>query len=128
MGRTVREMEWDSPLDSRAVVSDWTPSVFLDKRSDEAVYLQIAHALMREIHRGRFRPGDALPGYRTLAEQLGVSRNTVLSAYRELQAEGWLTSIPGEGSAVAQPVPTHLPKRAVAGGDSSGPRLFGHRL
>jgi GntR family transcriptional regulator / MocR family aminotransferase len=93
-------------------VSDWTPSVFLDKRSDEPVYLQIAHALMREIHRGRFHPGDALPGYRTLAEQLGVSRNTVLSAYRELQAEGWLTSIPGEGSAVAQPIPTHLPERA----------------
>jgi DNA-binding transcriptional regulator YhcF (GntR family) len=32
--------------------------------------------VMREIHRGRFRPGDALPGYRSLAEQLGASRNT----------------------------------------------------
>jgi GntR family transcriptional regulator/MocR family aminotransferase len=108
----LRETDWASPLSWQAVVSEWTPSVFLDTRSDEPVYLQIAHALMREIHRGRFHPGDALPGYRTLAEQLGVSRNTVLAAYRELQAEGWLTSSPGEGSAVASEVPTHLPKRA----------------
>jgi GntR family transcriptional regulator/MocR family aminotransferase len=43
---------------------------------------------MGEIHRGRFKPGDPLPGYRTLAERLGVSKNTVLSAYRELQARG----------------------------------------
>src|SRR6516164_2607313 len=76
------------------------------------MYLRIAHALMREIHRGRFRPGDALPGYRSLAEQLGVSRNTVMSAYRELQAEGWLTSTPGEGSTVAAAPPAHLPEHA----------------
>jgi GntR family transcriptional regulator / MocR family aminotransferase len=107
------ETDWATPVDSSVAVSDWTPSVFLDSRSDEPVYLQIAHALMREIHRGRFQPGDALPGYRRLAEQLGVSRNTVLSAYRELQAEGWLTSSPGEGSVVAHQVPTHLPGKAV---------------
>jgi hypothetical protein len=41
-------------------VSDWTPSVFLDKGSDEPVYLQIGLALLREIHRGRFHPGDAV--------------------------------------------------------------------
>ena len=68
-------------------MAEWIPSLFLDPRSEDPVYLQIAHALMKEIHRGRFRPGDPLPGYRTLAEQLGVSRNTVMSAYHELQVE-----------------------------------------
>jgi GntR family transcriptional regulator/MocR family aminotransferase len=92
-------------------VAEWTPSLFLDPRSEDPVYLQIAHALMKEIHRGRFRPGDPLPGYRTLAEQLGVSRNTVMSAYRELQVEGWLVSAPGEGSAVSRRLPAHLPAR-----------------
>jgi len=91
-------------------VSDWVPTVFLDPRSVEPVYLQIAHALMREIHRGRFGPGDPLPGYRTLAEQLGVSRNTVLAAYAELRTEGWLTAAPGERSAVAAQRPVHLPR------------------
>lgn len=92
-------------------MAEWTPAVFLDPRSKDPVYLQIAHALMKEIHRGRFRPGDSLPGYRTLAEQLGVSRNTVMSAYHELQVEGWLVSAPGEGSAVARRLPAHLPAR-----------------
>ena len=56
------------------------PTITLDPTSDRPVYLQIAHALMTEIHRGRFRPGDALPGYRTLAQELGVSRNTVIAS------------------------------------------------
>jgi GntR family transcriptional regulator/MocR family aminotransferase len=90
-------------------VAEWIASLFLDARSRDPVYLQIAHALMREIDRGRFRPGDPLPGYRTLAEQLGVSRNTVMAAYHELQLEGWVVSVPGEGSAVADRLPAHLP-------------------
>ena len=49
------------------------PTIVLDPGSDRPVYLQIAHALMAEIHRGRFQPGDALPGYRTLANELGRS-------------------------------------------------------
>ena len=81
-----------------ALASVWTPTVFLDPSSQEPVYLQIAHALMHEIHRGRLKPGDGLPGYRTLAAQLGVNRNTVMAAFRELQVEGWVTSLPGEGS------------------------------
>jgi len=83
--------------------------VFLDPASQEPVYLQIAHALMHEIHRGRLKPGDGLPGYRTLAAQLGVNRNTVMAAFRELQVEGWVASKPGEGSLVAQHPPARLP-------------------
>jgi GntR family transcriptional regulator/MocR family aminotransferase len=89
------------------------PNIFLDPTSDAPVYLQISQAVAHEIRRGRFKPGDPLPGYRTLAEQLGVSRNTVMAAYRELQAEGWVVSTPGEGSVVA-PAP---PDRATAGAE-----------
>ncbi len=68
------------------------PHIPLDPRSERPVYLQIAQALMGEILRGRYRPGDPLPGYRTLAAALGVSRNTAMAAYRELAAEGWLVA------------------------------------
>ena len=64
---------------------------------------------MQEISRGRLHPGDVLPGYRTLSEQLCVSRNTVMEAYRELQAEGWVISTVGKGSFVAPTPPTRLP-------------------
>ena len=90
-------------------MSGWTSTLFLDPQSREPVYLQIAHALMQEIHRGRFRPGDPLPGYRTLAEQLGVSRNTVMSAYHELKAEGWVEAKARESSVVAAAPPERLP-------------------
>lgn len=96
------------PLPEPAL-SPRTPTVFLDPQSREPVYLQIAHALMQEVHRGRLKPGDGLPGYRTLGEQLGVSRNTVMAAYRELQAEGWVVSTPGEGSVVAPDPPRRVP-------------------
>lgn len=92
-------------------MSGWRLSLFLDPLNREPVYLQITHALMLEIHRGRFHPGDPLPGYRTLAEQLGVSRNTVMSAYHELQAEGYVVSKAGQGSVVAAKpprLPPHL--------------------
>ena len=90
-------------------MSGWTPTVFLDPASQEPVYLQIAHALMHEIHRGRLKSGDSLPGYRTLASQLGVNRNTVMAAYHELQAEGWVVSAAGQGSVVAETPPSRLP-------------------
>jgi GntR family transcriptional regulator/MocR family aminotransferase len=101
-------------LPPETALSARTPAVFLDRESKEPVYLQIAHSLMREIHRGRLHPGDALPGYRTLGERLGISRNTVMAAYRELQAEGWVISTPGEGSAVAPDPPLRLPGQAAS--------------
>ena len=41
-------------------MNGWTPTVFLDSASREPIYLQIAHSLMPEIHRGRLKPGDSL--------------------------------------------------------------------
>jgi GntR family transcriptional regulator/MocR family aminotransferase len=107
-------------------LAGWTPTVFLDPASREPVYLQIAHALMREIHRGRLNPGDSLPGHRALAAQLGVNRNTVMAAFKELQAEGWVDSNPGEGSTVAKQPPSQIPGEEAEsismGFDLDGPK------
>jgi GntR family transcriptional regulator/MocR family aminotransferase len=101
-------------------MASWKPTIFLSPASEEFVYLQIAHALMREIGRGRLNPGDSLPGYRNLAEQLGVSRNTVMAAYRELQVEGWVVSTPGEGSVVAESPPKRVPDEIAEPGQPMG--------
>ena len=77
--------------------------------------------MVREIQRGRFRPGDRLPGYRTLAESLGVAKNTVLAAYRELQSEGWVTSTVGGGSVVSASPPRSGPAPASAPPDPGQP-------
>lgn len=79
--------------------------------SDDPVFLRIARALAEDIRRGRLRAGETLPGSRTLAETLGVHRNTVLAAYRELVAEGWVESSPARGTFVAAAMPEVAPRR-----------------
>ncbi len=69
------------------------------------MYLQIVHALIAEIRRGRLGSGAALPGSRELAESLGVNRKTVVQAYAELEAQGWVQSQLTRGTFVS----AHLP-------------------
>ena len=58
-------------------------------------------ALRQAIRSGRLHPGARLPGSRSLAADLGISRGTVVQAYTQLIAEGWLTGTTGSGTRVA---------------------------
>ena len=55
-------------------------------------------ALREAIRSGRLHPGARLPGSRSLAADLGISRGTVVQAYTQLIAEGWLTGTTGSGT------------------------------
>jgi GntR family transcriptional regulator/MocR family aminotransferase len=83
----------------------WELVLDLDRTSALPPFLQIARALTADIHRGRLRPGDRLPGSRRFAAALGVHRNTVLSAFAELTAEGWIETSPGRGTFVTRTIP-----------------------
>ena len=52
------------------------------------LYEQLYNALAQDIRSGALQPGKALPGRRTMAAQLGISTNTVDTAYQMLAAEG----------------------------------------
>lgn len=82
---------------------DWVLS--LDPHDPQPRYLQIARAIADAITRGRLAAGDRLPGTRTLAERLDVQRNTVVAAYDELRAEGWIEMRPQQGTFVADDIP-----------------------
>ncbi|MBL8765672.1 MAG: winged helix-turn-helix transcriptional regulator, partial [Phycisphaerae bacterium] len=69
------------------VVNGFAHALSLDESGDLPLFLRIARAVRDDVRRGRLLPGAALPGSRTLATQLGVHRNTVLAAFRELAAE-----------------------------------------
>ncbi|HJW43456.1 MAG TPA: PLP-dependent aminotransferase family protein [Geothrix sp.] len=86
-------------------MSNWDLAIALDRANPEPLYLQLVKALEEGIRTGRFKPGDALPGTRALAELLGVNRNTTLSAYKELEAEGWIEVAPDRGTFVARKLP-----------------------
>ncbi|UMQ43512.1 PLP-dependent aminotransferase family protein [Chryseobacterium sp. Y16C] len=83
----------------------WKFEIQLDDQSDKAIYLQIADAIIKDIHSGRLKPGDALPGSRNLAQLLKINRNTVVEALSVLLIEGWLVSKERQGTFVAETLP-----------------------
>ena len=92
----------------------YLPSVFaLDKSSPEPVYLQIAGMLLQLIKNGTLNPDVRLPSTRKLAQQLEVHRKTVVRAYDELLAQGWLESQSGNGTFVAKHVPESSPQHLL---------------
>jgi len=91
----------------------WDLKITLDRAAPLSVQAQIVHAITREIHRGRLRPGTALPGSRELAATLAVNRKTVVLAYDELVAQGWLVAEGKRGTFVS-PVLPPLPPAAEA--------------
>jgi DNA-binding GntR family transcriptional regulator len=67
----------------------------------EARYALVADKLRAAIVAGRFPPGSRLPSERALADELGVSRATVVSAFHLLRGEGLIETRRGTGSWVA---------------------------
>lgn len=94
----------------------WQHTVVLDPSRSEPLFLQLSDALQQDIRCGRLRPGTRLPGSRSLAETLGVHRNTVLAGYGELIAQGWLNTRPAGGTFVARDLPpgsTRMPRERL---------------
>jgi GntR family transcriptional regulator/MocR family aminotransferase len=72
----------------------------IDRSLDRPVYLQIAHQMINAIQRGVLIAGIQLPGTRSLAEELGYHRKTIIAAYDELDAQGWTEIRPNKGTFV----------------------------
>ncbi|MDB5075436.1 MAG: Transcriptional regulatorGntR family domain Aspartate aminotransferase [Chloroflexi bacterium] len=75
---------------------EWQP----DSSSPMPFFRQLAHHLRQLIRDGALPPGTQLPPQRSLAQQLGVNRSTIVAAYQELQADGLLQGRHGGGSVV----------------------------
>jgi GntR family transcriptional regulator len=74
----------------------------LNFKSGKAVYLQLVDQVRLGAASGALQPGDALPGIRTLAEELRVNRNTVAKAYGELESLGIVETMAGKGCFVRE--------------------------
>ncbi len=98
---------------------EWGHAVELKVGGSRPLFVQIAESVVEDVRRGVLRPGDPLPGSRPLAEALGVHRNTVLAALRELERQGWITTQRARGTFIASDLPEPLPaqseRRASAG-------------
>ena len=84
--------------------------IALDRSSRVALYRQLYEALREAIGNSGLPPGALLPSTRWLARRLSVSRNTVLTAYEALVAEGLVDGRAGSGTAVRSGIrPVRLP-------------------
>lgn len=82
--------------------------ITLNYRDSKPIYEQIKDAMRRLILTGVLAEDEKLPSVRELAQQLSINPNTIQRAYRELEAEGCVYSIPGKGSFVTKAEPLSL--------------------
>ncbi|MER0093136.1 winged helix-turn-helix domain-containing protein, partial [Corynebacterium sp. KPL2838] len=83
----------------------------LDPADTRALPVQIADAVRADATSGALLPGEAVPSTRALATQLGVSRGSVVTAYEQLTAEGYLSAEVGSGTVINPRLPHSPPPR-----------------
>jgi GntR family transcriptional regulator/MocR family aminotransferase len=94
----------------------------LDRRLPMPLHRQLYHALREAVLHGRLASGMRLPSTRDLARELSVSRNTVLAAFEQLLAEGYLSGRVGSGTYVSQAL-GHKNEHAHSASAAEKPRL-----
>ncbi|WP_411843436.1 GntR family transcriptional regulator [Salinicoccus sp. HZC-1] len=72
----------------------------LDLKSRIPIYEQLTQKVKQLIIQDVLRPDEKLPSVRSLAQELTINPNTIQKAYRELEREGYIYSLPGKGSFV----------------------------
>ncbi len=88
-------------VDTNEPVGDWGLLLDLRRGIGTTLYAQLEGRLRELVRSGRLGPGSRLPSTRALARAVGVSRGTVLEAYGQLVAEGYLAASPGAPTRVA---------------------------
>lgn len=79
----------------------WDLAIPLDPEAPAPLFQQIANGIGAAVEEGRLKAGAPLPGTRELAALLGVNRNTVVAAYDDLRAQGFVTIAPARGAMIS---------------------------
>lgn len=76
--------------------------IFVDVRNPRPLYEQIKESVRSQMVRGILTLNDKLPSVRELAQSAAINPNTIQKAYRDLEAEGLIYTVPGRGCFVAE--------------------------
>ena len=83
----------------------------INYRDPRPIYEQVKDGFRQLILSGVLKPDEKLPSVRELAGSLAINPNTIQRAYRELEQEGCICSVPGKGSFVADSADTAALRR-----------------
>jgi len=100
----------------------WAQLLALPDQPALPLQARVRQAVVQAILAGRLGPGDGLPSSRELAHVLGLSRNTVTSAYQQLVDEAFLEARPRSGvfvSAHVRPRPVAVAEAAPGSGGNA---------
>ena len=103
-----------------ASVSIGSASLSLESSADVSLYRQLYEQLRSAILDGRLQPGARLPSTRSLSAELAIARNTVMGAYEQLLAEGYLEGETGSGTYVARDLPDKVLQAATISRPAAG--------
>jgi GntR family transcriptional regulator/MocR family aminotransferase len=70
----------------------------INRKSETAIYLQLANQFAKAIQLGYLPSGTKLPGTRQLSLIFNLHRNTIVASFQELEAQGWIEIVPNKGS------------------------------
>jgi len=72
--------------------------VMIDHQSTQPYYVQLVAGLKQDIQHGLLQPHDQLPSVRAMAKANLLNPNTVAKAYKQLEAEQVIHTVPGKGT------------------------------
>ena len=87
----------------------WKSVIEIKQDSAMPLYVQISNNIACEIKKGTVQAGSRLPGTRAMSNLLNVHRKTVIAAYEELDAQGWIEIHPSKGTFVHATLPEIRP-------------------
>jgi GntR family transcriptional regulator / MocR family aminotransferase len=102
--------------------------IALDRSSTRALHRQLYDQLREAILSGRLSAGARLPSTREMAEELSLARNTVLNAFDQLYAEGYLVTRVGDGTYVSRELPDNLLRVKRVSAVRQNPQQNGRRI
>ncbi|NLW02498.1 MAG: GntR family transcriptional regulator [Clostridiaceae bacterium] len=85
--------------------------IIIDLRSPKPLYEQIKDNIKQLIVTGALSEDEKLPSVRELAQTTSINPNTIQKAYKDLESDGFIYSVPGRGSFVAAPPEKKDPER-----------------
>jgi len=106
----------------KQVGAGFFPSIAVENDESSPMYRRLYTWFRSAILTGELRPGQKIPSTRYLATELRVSRITVLCAFQQLAAEGYIVSSAGSGTYVSKSIPDRVTRLGLG----TQPRLLNH--